>query len=362
MFNYTTYVRADSGSDTLSVRQCNFSTAFIELPIQISREDVVSLVPSGDASSRSVLKSTNGIESIPSAVVGALGENNLFIKGISQVLSDLYGGFILYDKQEGSHFIQGNGPRQYINQSTVKLRDDHPTEGHIPNHGYTFSCIDPLSDVLSTLDEISLRYALKSIPESDARTDELAKFMEEFNEVGDVREEAAAAMDMDFSKDLRAEMTEERTVAVYRAHYVYTGIAMGVTYLTTLLTLLLMRGIRTHGRELTMSPLELAKAFNAPLLRLIGSNSRGSDIAKALGDVTVRYGEVRSEKESQQPLLAGGHSGHEEGTNQMKTFMHTYQARLMEEQTISSGTDENARLIVDVPSKVTTPVNGRVYI
>lgn len=359
MFKYTTYVREDSDSDTLSVRQCYLSTAFLELPIQITQENVVTLMPSEDASSPATMKSRNGVESIPAAVAGSLGENNLFTKGILQVLNDLYGGFILYDKQEGSHFIQGTGPRQYIDQSTVKLRDDQPTEGHTPNQGYTFSCLDPLADVLSTLDEISLRYALKSMPESEVRSDELAEFMEDFDN-GDTMDRAAAAMDMAFSKDLKAEMTEERTVAVYRAHYVYTGIAMGVTYLATLLTLSLLRGFQTHGREFTMSPLELAKAFNAPVLRHIGSNSSGSDISQATADIAVKYGEVQSEKESQQPMLVRGHSEYE-GAHQMKSVVANDEIRQVEEQIMSPRVDETARLMIEVAAKVNKPTNGRVY-
>lgn len=351
VLNYTTYVREDSGSDMLTVKQCNLSTSFVDLPIQISEETVVTLMPVDRRAA-----SREGVESIPAPVAGSLGQNNLFIKGVSQVLGDLYGGFILYDKQEGSQFIQGTGARQYINQSTIELRDITETEGgHTPNQGYTFSCLDPLDDVLSTLDELSLRYALKAIPETEARVAELTEFMKGFGN-GDVRRNATDAFSktsMSFAKDATAEVREEKTVAVYRAHYVFTGVAMGLVYLTTLLTMFLLRGFRAHGREFSMSPLEVAKAFNAPLLRLVGSNTRGADIARGLPDVRVRYGEGRD----------ASRDGRE-----MQQFMKPSRSTTevygggYEEDVPFSVAGERTRLLVDVPNRVSTPVNGRVYI
>lgn len=371
MMNYTTYVRRDRGSDMLSVRQCNFSTSFVQLPIQITEGSTVTLLPKQDVGQS--LYSTNGIQSIPGPVVGDLNKNDLFIKGISQLLNDLYAGFIIYDSQEGSQFIQGIGSRQYINQSSITLRD-LPTGDHVPNQGYTFSCIDPLADVLSTLDELSLRYALKSVPETSARVGELAEFMTEFRENADVRKEAIAAMDMQLSKNLTTDVLEERTVAVYRAHYVYTGVAVGVTYLTSILTMLLLRGFRTHGREFSMSPLEIAKAFNAPLLRLIGSNTRGGDIARKLAGVKVKYGEASvlstaPREGDQQPIFVGGSGadGKDRQVHHMKSFSTATSERSLvveERRMFSRGGEggEDARLMIGVPGRVTMPVNGRVYI
>lgn len=44
------------------------------------------------------------------------------------------------------------------------------------------------------------------------------------------------------------------------------------------------------GRPVSFSPLEIAKAFEAPLLSDCNSNSSGRDIAKAAGNVEVQYG------------------------------------------------------------------------
>ncbi|KAK5175091.1 uncharacterized protein LTR77_000228 [Saxophila tyrrhenica] len=44
------------------------------------------------------------------------------------------------------------------------------------------------------------------------------------------------------------------------------------------------------GRSVSFSPLEIAKAFEAPMLAACDSNSTGRDAAKAMGDVRVDYG------------------------------------------------------------------------
>ena len=46
------------------------------------------------------------------------------------------------------------------------------------------------------------------------------------------------------------------------------------------------------GRDMSFSPLEIAKAFRAPMLDEYHSNSRGRHIAKAGGDTRLRYGVI----------------------------------------------------------------------
>jgi hypothetical protein len=41
-----------------------------------------------------------------------------------------------------------------------------------------------------------------------------------------------------------------------------------------------------------MSPIEIAKAFNAPLLRELDSNAEASELCESLGEMGVRYGIV----------------------------------------------------------------------
>jgi hypothetical protein len=41
-----------------------------------------------------------------------------------------------------------------------------------------------------------------------------------------------------------------------------------------------------------MSPIEIAKAFNAPLLRQLDSNAEASELCENVGEMGVRYGVV----------------------------------------------------------------------
>ncbi|KAK5174616.1 Serine carboxypeptidase 3 [Saxophila tyrrhenica] len=50
------------------------------------------------------------------------------------------------------------------------------------------------------------------------------------------------------------------------------------------------------GRSMSFSPLEIAKAFEAPLLAGCHSNSTGRDLARAVGDMPVKYGSEGSDE------------------------------------------------------------------
>jgi hypothetical protein len=58
------------------------------------------------------------------------------------------------------------------------------------------------------------------------------------------------------------------------------------------------------GRPVSFSPLEFAKAFNAPILAPANSNSSGRDLANELGDLRMKYGAVIADPdEESKPML-----------------------------------------------------------
>ncbi|KAM0713117.1 hypothetical protein Q7P35_000569 [Cladosporium inversicolor] len=85
-------------------------------------------------------------------------------------------------------------------------------------------------------------------------------------------------------------LEQSTIVAIYKVNYVYTLIAVGCVYLEIVLVFALLRSWKRLGREFSMSPLEIAKAFNAPILENIYSNSTGAQISRASRRVMVRYG------------------------------------------------------------------------
>ncbi|RSL69093.1 hypothetical protein CEP53_002375 [Fusarium sp. AF-6] len=270
MLNYTSYTRRNESSEIITIQRCNFSTSFIELPLQISDGNVVTLLPGLIPKS-----GAHGIESIPTP---SLRDDDLFLKGITQAMMDKYSGFIIWDNNESSFFIQGSGPRQFINQSTIKTEEFPEDKGRWQA---TFSMSDPLEDFTTTLHELSLRYALKSLPDDDpVRLAELDQYMElQPNTNTDIRAKALNFMQTRFSKTTNATIEESKTVAVYRAQYSYMIVAIGVTSVAAILIMVLLRGWRQLGRTFSLAPLEIAKAFNAPLLDGVASNTTGDRVA-----------------------------------------------------------------------------------
>lgn len=80
--------------------------------------------------------------------------------------------------------------------------------------------------------------------------------------------------------------------AVYASNYRFLAIASLVTALAILFVLVTFDGYWHLGRATTMSPLEIAKAFNAPLLTNADSNAEVQVLVEELGPYSVRYGAV----------------------------------------------------------------------
>jgi len=83
---------------------------------------------------------------------------------------------------------------------------------------------------------------------------------------------------------------ETTTLPVYQSHYLYLGLAILCTALGWLATLPIFIGWWHVGRTVSMSPIETAKAFRAPLLGNADSNADADMLLKEVGDRPVRYG------------------------------------------------------------------------
>jgi hypothetical protein len=82
------------------------------------------------------------------------------------------------------------------------------------------------------------------------------------------------------------------TPAVYESQYLYLGIAVILTGIAVFFVTLTFAGYSTLGRSVSMSPLETAKAFNAPLLESADSNADVETLMQVVGERSVRYGAV----------------------------------------------------------------------
>ncbi|RPA73319.1 hypothetical protein BJ508DRAFT_334174 [Ascobolus immersus RN42] len=87
----------------------------------------------------------------------------------------------------------------------------------------------------------------------------------------------------------------------------FLAIALAIVLVGALITVSTFFGYMRLGRRVTMSPVEIAKAFGAPLLEELGSNESVDGLLRASersGVGKLRYGE----------LLDGDGSGNDEET------------------------------------------------
>nr|KAK5436956.1 hypothetical protein LTR18_009321 [Exophiala xenobiotica] len=85
---------------------------------------------------------------------------------------------------------------------------------------------------------------------------------------------------------------QSNTPAVYESQYLYLIIAAILTGIAVFVVTLTFVGYSVLGRSVSMSPLEIAKAFNAPLLESADSNADVKSLMCVVGERSVRYGAV----------------------------------------------------------------------
>ena len=124
--------------------------------------------------------------------------------------------------------------------------------------------LDPTEDLLETVREVAFRLSLQGVGQS-----------------GPVPVQ---------------EMLVEReaTEVVYTSDYLFLGLAVGVIGLSLITVSPLLLGWWKLGREVSLSPVEIARAFGAPVLKESGSNSNTGQLMKELRADKLSYGEVTS--------------------------------------------------------------------
>lgn len=87
-------------------------------------------------------------------------------------------------------------------------------------------------------------------------------------------------------------MQETRLVNVYKVDYAYLFASISITFSLVALIIPTFLGWWELGRSVTLNPVEMAKAFDAPLLSGPGSNAPLKELVRAAGEHRVKYGDV----------------------------------------------------------------------
>jgi hypothetical protein len=89
---------------------------------------------------------------------------------------------------------------------------------------------------------------------------------------------------------------EARSVLVYKSDFKYMGLALMVTILGVACVLPTFRGWWNLGRNVSMNPLEIAKAFDGTRMEHADSNANINMLLKEVGKEPVKYGAVSGNK------------------------------------------------------------------
>ncbi|KAK5198412.1 hypothetical protein LTR99_007337 [Exophiala xenobiotica] len=139
--------------------------------------------------------------------------------------------------------------------------------------------------------EASIAYArgIETGPSCDVYfTDPLADFLQGIREL--IFRTAIATANSSNTQHIEAQASGSHTI--YHTDFLFLALATVASLLAIAAILLTFHGFWGIGRNVSMSPIETAKAFNAPLLRNSDSNAPAKALLKEVGTRPVRYGIV----------------------------------------------------------------------
>jgi hypothetical protein len=149
---------------------------------------------------------------------------------------------------------------------------------------YNVTWADPIDDIIAMAHELTLRTAI-------ATTHVMPYNLEGNSITGSQPEVAYPNLTLvNRTLEQHATMTRSYTETVYQTQVGWVAGAFILIMLSCLSIVPTYWGWWNLGRPVTMSPLEIAKAFDAPLLRPTDPNGTAADHIRVVGDMRLRYG------------------------------------------------------------------------
>lgn len=243
----------------LTMRQCNLQIAKVNYPVEISN-GIVTLTPR--------LPTDNDTIEVQYPPVEAVGRGAWpsSIGGIAYVAQFLYTSNVSLYYTGDEYAVTATGP-----MASTYLNSSSETYGQAD-----MTWADPTPDIISGIRELTFRAAISNSNSSYYQ---------------------------------QVSGTEVRARAYYLSHYNYLAAALALMVVSAFTVASLFIGWWHLGRVVSLSPVETAKAFGAPLFRSGDSNADVDRLLKTFGSRSIQYGEVSfhlggvPEKRSQNVLV-----------------------------------------------------------
>ena len=269
---------------TVMRKHCSLLSATLEYPISMSN-NTVSLL--GNSSNFKVV----GIQPVgPSWTYASSGqpdENPMTFStlgGVAMAAQNMFRSTAVQDYY-GDIALEGNPANQYAsygegNASFTQTQD-----------ACSMNWRDPTDDMVNALNEIMFRTALtaSNVSTYSIMNVSINQFQTSFYEAIPIQ---VPRKETGKPSPQMVTMKQTSAVTVFESHYEFLGAALSIMILGILVVIPTLHGFWELGRQPSLNPLEIAKAFNAEMLRGDGSNTTAAHLTRALGDRRVQYGEV----------------------------------------------------------------------
>ncbi|KAE9377308.1 hypothetical protein N431DRAFT_331034 [Stipitochalara longipes BDJ] len=271
---YTNNATSDC-TGTMTLRTCSLRPATLRYPITLEK-NVLSL---GNIVNDSVVQSLQPVSPDWISIDGGsdydrwtlgglyVAANNLFASNATYQFTGGHGSVVYLPDTLSNQFVQ-LPPSIASNESSSIYNETIPEV-------CTSNWEDPTTYILSSLNELAFRVSLRSAGIEFRNTSQLPA-------------------------PQTLEMLESSSVNVFHSEYRYL---LGSSLLGAFFVLLVAPtfwGWWQIGRSVTLNPIEIAKAFDAPFFQGPGSNATEQEIVQNTGSRSLRYGEADGQGSAEQ--------------------------------------------------------------
>lgn len=278
----------ESCNGTLMMKRCSMRSATLEYPITLVNNTVA--IAGSDSSTFAV----DHIQAVGDPDPDFLDYHDLdpmsvtTLGGIAMAAQDMFSSSAVHNEGGTGIRMTGSLASQYANYSIGN------TSFFTTEDACAINWRDPSSDILNALNEIMFRTAVVTSNTSKYAVLNMSidTWYTQFYEAYPVN---YTTVDSGIPEPQILVMEQTSNIAVFQSHYSFLAAALAIMFLGILVVIPTFHGFWEMGRAASLNPLEIAKAFNAELLRGTGSNASVGSLTKEFGSRGVKYGEVIDE-------------------------------------------------------------------